>query len=220
MEKVFTNFTVTHAYNSTLSMNSFNSALFFQDQFGLGYPSFLDTTSGNFFPYFLIPNITISEQFAPLIGMDFATVGQFSGRFEFRKSRTLSLSLLDYQLSEVRSTETTVGLRWRKRGFPLPFKIKIGKKEAAKPVDNDITFTLDFSIRDDINSNSRLDQSNAFATGGQKVITIKPTIDYVLSNRINLQFYFDQRRVNPYISSSAPLVNTRAGVQIRISLSQ
>jgi cell surface protein SprA len=220
MEKIFTNFTVTHAYNSTLSMNSFNSALFFQDQFGLGYPSFLDTTSGNFFPYFLIPNITISEQFAPLIGMDFATVGQLSGRFEFRKSRTLALSLLDYQLSEVRSTETTVGIRWRKRGFPLPFKIKIGKKEAAKPVDNDITFTLDFSIRDDINSNSRLDQSNAFATGGQKVITIRPTIDYVLSNRINLQFYFDQRRVNPYISSSAPLVNTRAGVQVRISLAQ
>jgi cell surface protein SprA len=220
MEKVFTNFSVTHAYNSTLSMNSFNSALLFEDNLGLGYPSFIDTISGNFVPYFLVPNISISEQFAPLIGIDFATVGQFSGRFEYRKSRIISLSLYDYQLSEVRSTETTVGLRWRKRGFPLPFKIKIGKKEPAKKVDNDITFTLDFSIRDDINSNSRLDQSSAFATGGQKVITIRPTIDYVLSNRINLQLYFDQRRVNPYISSSAPLVNTRAGLQVRISLAQ
>ena len=102
----------------------------------------------------------------------------------------------------------------------MPFKLKIGKKEPAKKVENDVTFTLDFSIRDDINSNSRLDQANAFATGGQNVITIRPTIDYVLSNRINLQFFFDQRRVNPYISSSAPMVNTRAGMQVRISLAQ
>jgi len=220
VQKIFTNFTITHAYNSTLSMNSFNSALLFEDNLGLGFPSFIDTVSGNFIPYFLIPNISISEQFAPFLGIDFVTVGQFSGRFEFRKSRIVSLSLFDFQLSEVRSTETTVGLRWRKRGFPLPFKLKIGKKEPAQKVENDVTFTLDFSIRDDINSNSRLDQSNAFATGGQKVITIRPTIDYVLSNRINLQFFFDQRRVNPYISSSAPMVNTRAGMQVRISLAQ
>jgi cell surface protein SprA len=201
-------------------MNSFNSALLYTDEFGLGFPSFIDSISGNFVPYFLMPNITIREEFSPLAGVDFSTTGQFSGRLEFRKSRTLSLSLLDYQLSEVRSTETTVSLRWRKRNFPLPFKIKLGKKEAAKEVSNDITFTLDFSIRDDINSNSLLDQANAFATGGQKVILIKPTIDYVLSNRVNIQLYFDQRRVNPYISSSAPVVNTRAGVQIRISLAQ
>jgi cell surface protein SprA len=51
-------------------------------------------------------------------------------------------------------------------------------------------------------------------------MSIRPTIDYVLSNRINIQLYFDQRRVNPYISSSAPMVNTRAGVQVRISLAQ
>ncbi len=220
LEKIFTNFTITHGYNSTLSMNSFNSALLFNDELGLGYPSFIDTLSGNFVPYFLVPNISIREEFAPLAGFDFATTGQFSGRLEFRKSRTLSLSLVDYQLSEVRSTETTIGLRWRKRGFPLPFKVKLSKKGPAKELENDITFTLDFSIRDDINSNSRLDQSNAFATGGQKVITIRPTIDYVLSNRINIQLYFDQRRVNPYISSSAPVVNTRAGVQVRISLAQ
>jgi cell surface protein SprA len=220
LEKIFTNVSITHGYSSTLSMNSFNSALLYQDSLLLGYPSFLDTISGNYVPYFLVPNISISEQFGPLLGIDFATTSQFSGRFEYRKSRQISLSLIDYQLSEVRSTEMVFGLRWRKRGVPLPFKVKLGKKEPSKKLENDITFTLDLGIRDDINSNSRLDQSNAFATGGQKVITIRPTIDYVLSNRINLQLYFDQRRVNPYISSSAPQVNTRAGVQVRVSLAQ
>ena len=132
MEKLFTNFAVTHAYNSTLGMNSFNSALLFQDELGLGFPSFLDTVSGNFIPYFLVPNINITEQFAPIIGIDFSTVGQFSGRFEFKKSRNLSLSLVDFQLSEVRSTETTLGVRFRKRGFPLPFKLRLVRKSLPR----------------------------------------------------------------------------------------
>ena len=217
---LFTNFSVTHAYNSTLSMNSFQSALLFQDEFGLGFPSFIDTVSGNFIPYFLLPNLTITEQFAPILGIDFTTKSQLSGRFEYKKSRNLSLSLLDYQLSEVRSTEMTLGLRYRKRGFPLPFNINIGKKGPTKKLDNDITFTLDLSVRDDLTANSRLDQTNAFPTGGQKVVTIRPTIDYVLSNRVNIQLFFDQRRVNPYISNAAPMVNTRAGAQVRISLAQ
>jgi cell surface protein SprA len=220
IQKYITNFTISHGYNSTLSMNSFNSALLFQDTLRYGFPSFVDTISGNFVPYFLVPNLLISEQFSPLIGIDFSTTGQLSGRFEYRKSRQLSMSLVDFQLSEVRSTEVTFGMRWRKRGFPLPFRIKIGKKEPTGKLENDVTFSLDFSIRDDINSNSRLDQANAFATGGQRVVTIRPTIDYVISNRVNIQLYFDQRRLNPYISNAAPSVNTRAGVQVRISLAQ
>jgi cell surface protein SprA len=220
-QQYFSNFTISHGYTSTLSMNSFNSALLFQDTLLYGFPSFVDTVSGNFVPYFLIPNLLISEQFSPLIGIDFSTPGQLSGRFEYRKSRQLSMSLIDFQLSEVRSTEVTFGMRWRNRDMKLPFRLPFVKKqEGSAAAQNDITFALDFSVRDDINSNSRLDQSNAFATGGQKVITIRPTIDVVLSNRVNVQLYFDQRRLNPYISNAAPSVNTRGGMQIRISLAQ
>ena len=221
LQQYFSNFTISHGYTSTLSMNSFNSALLFQDTLLYGFPSFVDTVSGNFVPYFLIPNLLISEQFSPLIGIDFSTPGQLSGRFEYRKSRQLSMSLIDFQLSEVRSTEVTFGMRWRNRDMKLPFRLPFVKKqEGSAAPQNDITFALDFSVRDDINSNSRLDQSNAFATGGQKVITIRPTIDVVLSNRVNVQLYFDQRRLNPYISNAAPSVNTRGGMQIRISLAQ
>jgi cell surface protein SprA len=67
-------------------------------------------------------------------------------------------------------------------------------------------------------SNSRLDQSNAYGTGGQKEVVIQPAIDYVINNRINIKFFFDQRKVIPYISTSAPMTTTRAGVNVRISL--
>ena len=219
MEKIFTNFTITHGYNSTLSMNSFNSALLFRDPFGASYPYFRDSISGNYVPYFLVPNITISEAFAPMIDLDMQFTNELSTRFEYKKSRQLSLSLIDYQLSETRSTEFTVGAGLRKRGFKLPFKLPF-TKEGAPAVSNDVNFRLDLSFRDDATANSRLDQDAALPTSGQRVITISPAIDYVLNNRINLKFYFDQRRVEPKISTSPPITTTRAGVQIRISLAQ
>jgi cell surface protein SprA len=212
---VFTNITLTHAYTSTLSMNSFTSALLFADPYHLGVPAFRDTISGNYVPFFLVPNLTIQEQFAPLFGIDVTTSSQTNMRFEYKKSRQLSLSLIDYQLSEVRSTEYTFGGSYRQHGVKLPIKIPFVKETDQG---NDINVNLDFSVRDDVQSNSRLDQANAYSTGGQKVISIQPSIDYVVSNRVDLKFYFDQQRIKPYISTSAPVTNTRAGLQIRISL--
>ena len=201
-------------------MNSFNTALLFQDPFHYGYPSFIDTTGGNrtFVPYFLVPNITISEAFNPLIGFDVSFVNQLSASFEYKKSRTLSLSLIDYQLAENQSTEVTVGVNWRKRNVPIIKNIKIGKK--GMKLDNDLTFRFDFSLRDDATANSKLDQNTAFGTAGQKVIRISPSLDYVLNSRINIKLYFEQNRVIPKIATTAPVTNTRAGVQIRISLAQ
>ncbi len=221
LDKIFTNFTLTHAYNASLGMNSFTSALLYQDVSRYGYPSFIDTTAGNnnYIPFFLVPNLTIQEQFAPLIGVDMTFTNQLSLKFDYTKQRQLSLSLIDYQLSEVRSTTLTFGGGFRKKGLKLPFKVPFSKKDTKK-LDNEINFRIDFKIADNVASNSRLDQNSSFATSGSKDITISPTIDYYISNRINVKLYFDQRRVNPYISSSPPTIDTRGGVQIRISLAK
>ena len=219
LDKIFNSFNVTHGYNGSLSMNGFTSALLYQDVSRFGYPSFYDTVSKSFIPFFLVPNVSIQEQFSPLLGFDMQFTNQFQAKFEYAKSRTLSLSLFDYQLSEQRSTEFVVGAGYRKRGFPLFGGLKLPKfLGGGKKLENEINFRVDYRIRDNVTANSRLDQDNNFATGGSKEITVSPTIDYFLSNRVNLKFYYDRRKVIPYISSSAPTTNTRAGVQVRISL--
>jgi len=221
LDKIFTNFSVTNAYTSTLSMNSFNSALTYQDPLGLRQPGFIDTLTGNFVPYFLVPNISISEQFSPLIDLDMQFVNQLQARVGYSKSRQLSLSLIDYQMSETRSTEFIVGIGWRKKGLPLPFGLKIsGNNGSSGKLDNDLTLRIDFSLRDDVTSNSYLDQNASLPVGGQKVVNISPSVDYVINNRINIKFYYDRRSVIPKISSSPPITTTRAGIQIRISLAE
>jgi cell surface protein SprA len=218
LEKVFSNFSLRHGYHSTLSMNSFNKALFFEDIFRVGFPSFQDTLTGNYVPYFLVPNITIQEAFDPMFEVDMTFTNEMTFRVEYRKSRTLSLSLVDYQLAENRSEEITVGFNWRKRGIPLLKNVRIGKN--GEKLDNDVTFKFDFSLRDDATANTKLDQNTSFGTAGQKVIRIAPSIDYVLNKRVNLKLYFEQNRNIPKISNAFPITNTRAGLQVRISLNQ
>ncbi|MFN4313154.1 MAG: cell surface protein SprA [Chitinophagaceae bacterium] len=218
LEKIFSNVTIRHGYHSTLSMNSFNSALLFADPNRIGYPYFRDTLTGNYIPYFLVPNLTIQEAFDPVIELDMTFTNQLSTRFEFRKSRTLSLSLIDYQLAENRSTEFTFGFNFTKRNMPLFRNIKLGKN--GQRMSNDMTFRMDFSLRDDATANSKLDQGTSFGTAGQKVIRIQPQIQYVLSQRVRMTLYFDQTRTIPKISNAFPITNTRGGLQIDISLAQ
>lgn len=215
LASTFSNITITHGYTSVFSMNSFASALLYYDPYHYGQPAFKDPVSGDYIPFFLIPNLTIQEQFAPLIGFDITTNNQTALRFQYAKSRQLSLSLYDYQLSEVRSSAVTFGGTYRKKGVKMPFKIPFVK---ASPENTDLNITLDLGLRNDLQTNSRLDQPNAYSTGGQKTISIQPSIDYLINNRLDLRFYFDQQRIIPYISTSAPITTTRAGIEIRISI--
>ena len=88
LDKIFTNVTIRHGYHSTLSMNSFNTALLFTDPFRVGFPYFRDPLTGNYIPYFLVPNITIAESFDPLIEVDltqgswyqFVFIGEYTSR--------------------------------------------------------------------------------------------------------------------------------------------
>jgi cell surface protein SprA len=221
LDKIFNSFNVSHAYRGNLSMNGFTSALLYQDVSRFGYPSFYDTTSKSFVPFFLVPNISIQEQFAPLIGFDMKFTNQLDAKFEYAKSRNLSLSLFDYQLSEQRTTEYGIEAGYRKKGLKLFGGLKLPKfLGGGTKLENEIAFHFYYRVRDNVTSNSRLDQDNNFATGGSKEITLRPNIDYYLNNRIGLKFYYERTKILPYISSSAPTTNTRAGVQVHISLSQ
>lgn len=212
-----TNFTIRHAYTGTLSMNSYNTSMYFEDPRLTGFPAFRDTISGNYFPYFLVPNLTLIESFSPLLGVDLTFVNSLNARVEFRKSRSLSLSLIDYQLTEVRSSEIIIGAGYRVRGVQMPFSFS---KNGGKKLQNDMNFRLDLSFRDDKTANNRLDADLSIPTSGQKVVGISPSIDYVVNNRLNLRFFYDRRQTIPVISTAYPITSTSGGITFRFVLSQ
>lgn len=215
INNMMNNLVINHGYTGTLSMNSFVSALYYQDIFSLGFPSFIDSNSGNFVPFYQVPNITISESLNPLFGFDAAFRNGMSLSFNYRKTRTVSLSMIDYQVSETNSTEYTIGAGYRIRGLILPFEVF-----GVKKLKNDLNIKVDIGLRDDKSSNNYLAQNQEIITRGQKVVTISPTIDYIVSDKLTLRFYYDRRQSIPYISTSYPITTTRAGVTLRFIFAQ
>ena len=218
LAKIFKSFTLTNAYTSTLSVGSFNSSLLYKDPLGINYPGFIDPATGNFVPYFAVPTITIAEQFVPLLSTEMQFVNNIQANVEYSKSRQLSLSLTDYQMTESHTTQFALGLGWRKPNVVLPFNIHIGKSSTSGKKGNDINMHVDVSFADNITVNHYLDREDAIITGGQRVVRISPYVDVVLSNRVNLKLYYDRTRTVPKISTSVPITTISAGLQVRIVL--
>lgn len=214
-KKIFSSFTVTSAYTSTLALNSFVTDLDFDGNY-YAYAHVVDTLTGNFVALYDIPNVIINESLSPLIGIDATWVNGITSKFDFKKSRTLTMSFIDYQLTQIHSTEFTIGMGYKMTGFTFPFKWR-GKRPN---LENDLTFKLDFSFRDDITTNFRLDQDLNEPTGGLTSISLSPTIDYVVNDRFNIQLYFDRQKTVPKISTSYPITSTNAGIKVRFSLSE
>ncbi|MFN7014644.1 MAG: hypothetical protein ACK4ON_10290, partial [Bacteroidia bacterium] len=207
--------TISSAYTSTLAVGSYASNLLFNGNYYL-YANTVDTLSGNFITLYNIPSVVLNESLSPLIGIDATWVSSLTTKFNFKKSRTLSMSFVDYKLTETRSTEVTVGLGYRFSGFTVPFKIN-GKKPT---LENDLTFKFDVSYRDDLTTNFRLDQNLNEPTGGITAITISPTLDYVINDRFNVQLFFNRQQTIPKISTAFPITTTDAGIKVRFSLAE
>ncbi|WP_233525649.1 T9SS outer membrane translocon Sov/SprA [Chitinophaga silvisoli] len=209
--------TLNHAYVSNLSMNSYNTSSSYMDINSLGNPSFIDSVSGNYVPYYTVPNVTMIEQLSPLLGVDVTLKNNMNVHIDYKHTRSLSLSLTDYQLVEARTAEITVGGGYRLKGLQLPFAV--GKNGSHK-LDNDLNMRLDLSYRNEKSVNNQLDGGISTPTSGQKVISIAPSIDYVLNKRMNLKFYYTRKQTIPVLSTSSPTVTTTGGLTLRFVFGQ
>ena len=211
IKKYFRSITLSHAYRSTYDIGAYNTNLNYDDIEsirGLNY---------NFLPEFDIAAVALNEQFSPLINLDMVWKNGITSRFEIKKSRTLSLSLSNNQLTEIANNAIVVGTGYRFNN--LQFTIKTGGNQ--KEFKSDLNLRADVEIRDNVTVMRKVLEASNEPTAGQRIITIKFTADYVLSDRFNLRLFFD-RMVNkqPYIARTFPTFNTNAGFSLRFTLSQ
>ncbi|MBK8441978.1 MAG: cell surface protein SprA [Sphingobacteriales bacterium] len=220
LRDIFTTINIGHSYSATYTVNTFTSNLYFEGQvfeYDPNYiaPVVIDTMSGNFQVQYRIPDLTVNEQFSPLLGREATMKNGFTGKFEYKKQRSISLLFVDRQLSEMRTSEITVGAGYRFKGLKLPIKNRRGNPVTLK---NDINVKMDFSVRDSRTLNYQLDQKTAQPTAGSKTIRISPSVDYVVNNRIKVALFYDRTRTVPYTSASFPITNSRGGIRITFSL--
>ncbi len=238
LKEIFSSVAITHGYKSTLTVNSYQTNQEFNSSQALSRRN----DQGNFYSRFEIPAMTINESFSPLIGINMKLKNDMNFTFDYKKSRNLAMSFnIDYQLAETKTSEFVVGFGYTMKNVIIDFLLpknarpkrkKRGRKGKKSSKDktprkdkngkeikgNDMNFTFDFSYRDDVTINHRLDQGIAEPTRGSKTLTISPSIDYDINRRLNVRLFFDHRRVIPATSASFPITTNQGGITIRFSL--
>ena len=168
--------------------------------------------SGNFLNKVLIGNVNLTEQFSPLIRLDFTMKNSLKILAEMKKDRTLSLSFDNNLLTEVKGLEYVVGLGYRIKDVRIRSRFA---DNATGVVKSDINFRGDLSLRRNNTIVRNIDYNNNQLGGGQNLITAKLTGDYKFSNNLTALFYFDYNFNKPVISTSFPITTIRSGLTLR-----
>ena len=66
----------------------------------------------------------------------------------------------------------------------------------------------------------KVEENITQASSGNKVFGIKLSADYVLSQKINLQLFYDHQGTTPLISSSYPVKADNVGITIKLMLTR
>lgn len=214
LKKYIRSFDLSHAYRSTYNVGQYLTNLDWEDMRD-GF-SYMRDERGNFIPKYQINGVSISEQFAPFLQLNITWNNSLSTRVEYKKSRIINLSLNNNQLIENYNDEYVIGLGYRFDKMDLI----LGSGSGQRKMSSDLNLRADISIRDNFSVIRRIEEALNQMTAGQRITTLKFTADYVLSDRFNMQLFYDRQLNKPYISTSYPITNSSFGVNFRFSLAQ
>ncbi|WP_246095370.1 T9SS outer membrane translocon Sov/SprA [Saccharicrinis carchari] len=215
VKKLIKTFEITHGYRSTYSVGSFVSNSDYNSNSGDGI-SWIRNLQDNFISEHQVNSVSLNEMFMPLIGFNITWVNNLTTKIENKRTRTINLSLSNNQIIENHNNDLTIGVGYRFDKMDLI----LGSKAGAKKMSSDLNLRVDFSMKDNIAIFRRIEDGVNQLTSGRKINTLKVTADYVLSDRFNMQVFYDRAVTSPYISSSYPTSNSNFGVSFRFSLTQ
>jgi len=207
---IFDSFNLRHGYTSSYVVSNYSSLLQYQETNGA--PSARDVNN-DFLPLYQFSAITIMEQFVPLLGADMRFKNNITANVEFRQSRILSLSVLNSQLTQQNEQDIVIGFGYKTKDFRFPFGLF--NNTILK---NDINFKIDFALRNNKTLIYQADVQAAQVSSGAQNITYRPSIDYAISQRFNLDLFYDSNLTRPFTSQSFNTAFTNFGINLKLLL--
>ena len=169
-------------------------------------------------PKYDMSQIVLNEQFTPLLGIDLGLQNSMTINLQYKKSRTLTLSFANNQLTEVNGREIVIGGGYRIKNLSFSI-VPIG---GGKPqnIKNDLVLKLDLGFKKDITLLRRIDENNSQVSAGQNKINVYLTADYNFSQRLSAQAFFKYDMTIPEVANTFKNSTTYGGITLRFSLSQ
>ncbi len=205
-KKRFKRFSIQHGYRAGYTVNQFQTNL----DYDPNEPEAVDQ-AGNFKSKIFLTNVNLTEQFSPLIRIDFEMKNSVKILAELRKDRALSLSFANNLLTEIKGNEVVIGLGYRIKDLKIGTNFG-GKKKILK---SDLNFKMDLSRRDNKTIIRYLDIENNQTTAGQTIYGLQFSADYALSKNLTALFYYDHTFSEYAISTAFPQTTIRSGFTLR-----
>ena len=217
----FKSVTLTHAYTCKYAIGSFGSYSTWVGADGnnkmLGFVRDVTNDAPQPSSAYDISNVTLTEAFSPLIGLNMTMKNSLNLKAEYRKQRNLALNVTSVQLTEGHTNEFVIGGGYTIKNLNFITKKKDG---GQKKVSNDLKLQVDVSYKDVKMLLRKIEEGITQASSGNKVLGIKVSADYVLSQKINLQLFYDHQGTTPLISSSYPVKADNVGLNIKLMLTR
>jgi cell surface protein SprA len=213
MKKYVRNFTLKHAYRSSVSLSNFQTNLAARGNNG----EHLRDNSFNYISDNQIQSVTITEQFSPFLGVDATWIVGKNGlitKLEYKRSRSIALNIANFQISEMVGKEWVIWTVYKFSDIKMPFKFM------GKTPKSDLNFRFDLSVRNNLTVSRNIIENTQQATSGQKMYSIKSSLDYDLGKNLNVSVYFDRVVNTPVLSTAYKTANTRTGIALRFNLAQ
>lgn len=209
-EEWFASLTLSHGYNSQYSISGYTSLPRFSTS--QGYPDAFDA-NGNFVTEFQFQQVSIFEQFVPLVGIDVRFRNGLTANSEYRKTRALNLSLQNSQLAMQTEEAIIFGMGYRTNNFRFPF----GWFDQFD-LTNDMNFRVDFAFNDLLTQVYRSDVAESEISAGNRNISFRPSVDYMINQRFNIRVFYDSNSVRPYTSQTFATSYMNFGFNLRVML--
>lgn len=168
----------------------------------------------------IIGNQIINESFAPLFGFNLMWKFGMSSSFNVGRTRSLTLAVQNYQITQSKSTQLNLSLGYQKTGLKLP--LNFWPFQGAT-LDNTIDFSFNLSFADNETQNIIVAGSNAATNPpiGTTQLTFQPRLSYALSQRVTAAAFWQYTQTKPKASGgSTVFASTRQefGFNFRISI--
>ena len=245
---LFKSVNLNHSYKCLYAVGSYASySTWMESTGGLGFIT--DATTGNPVPnsMFNVSTVSLTENFAPLLGVDVTLNNNLTCKLEYKTTRQLSLSMTSVQLNETTSKDWVIGMGYKINDFKLfggggtsHRKVKGGKKNAGDNDENasknqntnnnrngkgsfnhDLNLRFDFSYRQQANITRDIASMTSSASSGNTALKFSFSADYTLSKLMTMTFYYDQQTNTPLLSANSYPTTTRDfGLSLKFSLTR
>ncbi|PXX28885.1 cell surface protein SprA [Arenibacter sp. ARW7G5Y1] len=209
-KKKFKRFSLSHGYRSAYSVNSYQTNLTRTQLINEGMEP-INAETQDFLPVNIMNNVVLTDEFNPLMRVDFEMQNSLSVLAEIRTNRALSLSFDNSLMTEINGKEYTVGLGYRFKD--VKFVTNIGGEQQR--LKGDLNLKADVTLRDNITIIRNLDIDNNQITSGQNLMSVKFVADYALSKSLNALFFYDHSFSKFAVSTAFPQTSINTGFTLR-----